>query len=78
MKNVHPVYGAGIQTHNLQNMRPLSLPLDQGGPAQFSQSYPSSIRVFKITCEKRWEEQVRMNLERVNPYRQIVILPLFK
>ena len=41
MKNVHPVYGAGILTHNLRNMRPLSLPLDQGGPAQFSQSYPS-------------------------------------
>ena len=26
----HPVYGAGIQTHNLTNMSPLPLPLDQG------------------------------------------------
>ena len=29
-KNVHPVYGAGIQTHNLQHMSPLLQPLDQG------------------------------------------------
>ena len=30
-KNVHPVYGAGIQTHNLQNMSLLPYqPLDQG------------------------------------------------
>ena len=30
VKNVHPVYGAGIRTHNLQNMSLLPLPLDQG------------------------------------------------
>ena len=28
--NVHPVYGAGIQTHNLRNMSLLPYPLDQG------------------------------------------------
>ena len=30
MKNVHPVYGAGIRTHNLCNISPLPYPLDQG------------------------------------------------
>ena len=30
VKNVHPVYGAGIQTHDLQNMSRHPLPLDQG------------------------------------------------
>ena len=30
VKNVHPVYGAGIQTHNLLNTSRLPLPLDQG------------------------------------------------
>ena len=29
-KNVHPVYGAGIRTHNLQNVSLFPLPLDQG------------------------------------------------
>ena len=29
-KNVHPVYGAGIQTHNLQDMSLLPSPLEQG------------------------------------------------
>ena len=28
-KNVHPVYGAGIQTHDLLNMSHIPLPLDQ-------------------------------------------------
>ena len=31
VKNVHPVYGAGIQTHNLWNMSLLPLPQDQQG-----------------------------------------------
>ena len=30
MKNIHPVYGAGIRTHHLLNMIRLSLSLDQG------------------------------------------------
>ena len=30
VKNVHPVYGAGIRTHSLWNMSLLPLPLDQG------------------------------------------------
>ena len=30
VKNVHPVYSAGIQTHNLWNMSLLPKPLDQG------------------------------------------------
>ena len=29
-RNVHPVYGAGILTHNLQNTSLLPKPLDQG------------------------------------------------
>ena len=29
-KNVHPVYGAGIQTHDLRNVSLFPLPLDQG------------------------------------------------
>ena len=29
-KNVHPVYGPGIRTHDLHNMSLLPLPLDQG------------------------------------------------
>ena len=29
-KNVHSVYGAGIYTHDFQNMSLLTLPLDQG------------------------------------------------
>ena len=28
-KNIHPVYSAGIRTHNLQNTSLLQLPLDQ-------------------------------------------------
>ena len=35
MKNVHPVYGAGIQTHNLWNMSLLPWPLDQGSRPSF-------------------------------------------
>ena len=31
-KNVHPVYGAGIQTHNFQNMSILPWPLDKVSP----------------------------------------------
>ncbi len=27
---IHPVYGAGVQTHNLLIMSPLPLPLDHG------------------------------------------------
>ena len=30
VKNVHQVYGGGIQTHDLQNMNLLPLSLDQG------------------------------------------------
>ena len=30
VKNVHPVYGAGIRTHDLQNVSLFPLPLDQG------------------------------------------------
>ena len=30
LKNVHPVYGAGIRTHNLHNMSRLPYTLDQG------------------------------------------------
>ena len=30
VENVHPVYGAGIQTHNLWHMCLIPLPLDQG------------------------------------------------
>ena len=30
VKNVHPVYGTGIQTHDLLNMSRHPLPLDQG------------------------------------------------
>ena len=30
LKNVHPVYGAGIQTHDHQNMSLLPYPLGQG------------------------------------------------
>ena len=30
VKNVHSVYGAGIQTHDLWNVSLLTLPLDQG------------------------------------------------
>ena len=29
-KNVHPVFGAGILTHDLQNVSLLPKPLDQG------------------------------------------------
>ena len=29
-KNVHPVYGAGIRTHDLRNVSLFPLPLDQG------------------------------------------------
>ena len=29
-KNVHPVYGARIRTHDLRNVSLLPLPLDQG------------------------------------------------
>ena len=29
-KNVHPVYGAGIRTHNLRYVSLYPLPLDQG------------------------------------------------
>ena len=30
VKNVHPVYGPGIRTHDLHNVSLLPLPLDQG------------------------------------------------
>ena len=34
-KNVHPVYGAGIRTHDLWNMSLLPLPLDEGSRPAF-------------------------------------------
>ena len=34
-KNVHPVYSAEIQTHNLQNVSHFPLPLDKGSSPQF-------------------------------------------
>ena len=36
MKNVHPVYGVGIQTHDHWNMSLLPLPLDQGSRPPFT------------------------------------------
>ena len=41
-KNVHPVYGAGIQTHDLLYMSLLQLPLDQG-------SRPICLLAFYLT-----------------------------
>ena len=38
-RNVHPVYGAGILTHNLQNTSLLPKPLDQG--SRLGVFYPS-------------------------------------
>ena len=35
MKNVHPVYGAGIRTHNLQRTSLLPKPLDLGSRIVF-------------------------------------------
>ena len=35
-KNVHPVYGAGIRTHNLRNVSLFPLPLDQGSHPSIS------------------------------------------
>ena len=35
-KNVHPVYGAGIWTHDLQNMSFFPYPLDQGSLSTLS------------------------------------------
>ena len=38
--NFHPVYGAGIQTHNLSNVSCHSLPQDQGSrPKKFLSLY---------------------------------------
>ena len=39
--DVHPVYGAGIQTHNLQNMILLPLPLNQGSCPSLAKIYPT-------------------------------------
>ena len=39
MKNVHPVYGVRIWTHNLWNISILPLPLDQGSRPFLSQLY---------------------------------------
>ena len=36
LKNLHPVYGAGIPTHNLQNVSLFPQPLDQGSRNSFS------------------------------------------
>ena len=40
LTSTNPVYGAGIRTHNLYNMRFLPWSLDQGGrPASYLDSY---------------------------------------
>ena len=36
VKNIHPVYGTGIRTHDLRNASPFPLPLDQGSRPQIS------------------------------------------
>ena len=40
VKNVYPVYGAGIRTHNLQGMSLLQQPLGQGSHPYFTSLKP--------------------------------------
>ena len=46
-ENVHPVYGAGIRTHNLLDVSLLLLPLDQG-------SHPSSFTVCHYLFDNKF------------------------
>ena len=64
-KNVRPVYGAGIRTHDLQNISLLSSPLDQGvfyfsirydaaeskiNPCLIKTIYKSYFIYYKVLC----------------------------
>ena len=57
MKNIHPVYGAGIRTHHLLNMIRLSLSLDQGfrpiNPTRFGEIPPfwRNLKILKQFLE---------------------------
>ena len=46
-KNVHPVYGTGIRTHDLQNVSLLPLPLDQGSRPIMVLSYSEFINLLE-------------------------------
>jgi len=52
-KNVHPVYSAGIQTHDFWNMSLLPLPLDQGSRPENLLLYWSNSR-WQISEKSNW------------------------
>ena len=63
MKNVHPEYGAGIRTHNLQNMSLLLLPLDEGSyQQQFFVFYQQSDQMRNVPGVKRVEQFIFPNV----------------
>ena len=47
VKNVHPVHGAWIQTHNFQNTSLISQPLDQSSDSKFDRFYSIPKRLLK-------------------------------
>ena len=46
-KNVHPVYGAGIRTHDLRNVSLFPLPLDQGSRLLIGNSLCQLTKLFR-------------------------------
>ncbi len=49
--SIHPVYGAGVRTHNLLIMSPLPLPLDHGSRLVIKISLPNFSRIsFSLKC----------------------------
>ena len=74
-KNVHPVYGAGIWTHDLQNVSLFSSPLDQGSRPDIGKK----VRWWKIeVCIYLWSEQwsvlVVGDVGHIGPSRKLLCL----
>ena len=64
VKNVHPVYGAGIQTHDLWNMSPLSQPLDQGSCSGSEKSFKGFVASVPEMNNDCWLACMRLSVPR--------------
>ena len=50
-KNVHPVYSAGIQTHDLWNMSLFPYPLDQGSGPKNDEKFLKGLCQFRFCTD---------------------------
>ena len=62
VKNVHPIYGAGIRTHDLQNMSLLPQPLDQS-------SRLLNIFISELKCRLHERKATKVLIQKLSKFR---------